>query len=140
LPLFSTFLVSMLSENNNSYTIKLVSLISSCFIFLCSLGLIIFFDNLVILFQYSFFLTGIFSNNIYFGVDGISLFFITLVTFITLLCILIACRRKIGVKFLLIYIFLIEFFCLIIFTVLDILFFYIFFESVLMPMFAIIGI
>jgi len=79
--------------------------------------------------------------NFILGLDGISLFFILLTTFLVPLCLLAGWRNiTFNVKgFLILFLFL-EVFLLFIFSVLDLVLFYIFFESVLIPMFLIIGI
>jgi NADH-quinone oxidoreductase subunit M len=75
------------------------------------------------------------------GIDGISLFFILLTTFLTPLCILASWEsiefrvREYMMAFLLMETFLIGMFC-----ALDMILFYVFFEGVLIPMFLIIGI
>lgn len=75
------------------------------------------------------------------GIDGISLFFVLLTTFLTPLCILASWEsiqfrmREFMMAFLLMETFLIGMFC-----ALDLILFYVFFEGVLIPMFLIIGI
>jgi NADH-quinone oxidoreductase subunit M len=75
------------------------------------------------------------------GIDGISLFFVLLTTFLTPLCILASWEsvsfrmREYMMAFLLLETFLIGMFC-----ALDLVLFYVFFEGVLIPMFLIIGI
>ena len=75
------------------------------------------------------------------GIDGVSLFFILLTTFLTPLCILASWdsirfrMREYMMAFLLLETFLIGMFC-----ALDLILFYVFFEGVLIPMFLIIGI
>jgi NADH-ubiquinone oxidoreductase chain 4 len=140
LPFLTSILLLSLSEKKNMHLIKKISLFSACLTFIFSLWIICFFDKMSLKFQYTFYFNWFFSTRVYFGLDGISVFLILLVAFITFFCILVALRRKAGVKYMLIYIFLIEFFCLVVFTVLDLLVFYMFFESVLMPMFVMIGI
>lgn len=78
--------------------------------------------------------------DIHVGLDGISLFFIILTAFITVSCVLLAWRRTSGMRNFLPSLFFIEFFLLVVFTTLDLLVFYMFFESVLMPMFIVIGV
>lgn len=108
-----------------------------------SLLLLFKFDNFTSAFQFQFFITWIESLNIYYslGLDGISLFFIILTTFLMPLCFLvswvsISYRLR---EFLLCMLFT-EFFLLNVFSILDFFFFYLFFESILIPMFLIIGI
>ena len=79
--------------------------------------------------------------NFYLGVDGISLFFVILTTLLVPLCILASWESiKIYVKEYMIAFLLMETLLIIVFTILDIVLFYIFFESVLIPMFLIVGI
>nr|YP_008999829.1 NADH dehydrogenase subunit 4 [Undaria pinnatifida]AGW46846.1 NADH dehydrogenase subunit 4 [Undaria pinnatifida] len=79
--------------------------------------------------------------NLILGVDGISLFFIILTTLIFPLCLLASWSFNKGeVKTYLISFLSMELILLLVFTNLDLLFFYIFFEAVLIPMFLVIGI
>nr|YP_009829248.1 NADH dehydrogenase subunit 4 [Codium fragile]QJC59766.1 NADH dehydrogenase subunit 4 [Codium fragile] len=83
----------------------------------------------------------ILNLNITLGIDGISLFFLLLTTFLIPLCILIS-WNSIGsnLKSYLISFLLIEYFLIGVFCVLDVLMFYMLFESILIPMFLVIGI
>ena len=75
------------------------------------------------------------------GVDGISLFMIMLSTFLTPFCILASWNTiKNRIKEYMIAFLLLETFMLGMFSSIDILLFYVFFEAVLIPMFLIIGI
>nr|QWK44888.1 NADH dehydrogenase subunit 4 [Saccharina subsessilis] len=79
--------------------------------------------------------------NLILGVDGISLFFVILTTLIFPLCLLASWSFDKGeVKSYLISFLGMELVLLLVFTNLDLLFFYIFFEAVLIPMFLVIGI
>nr|QWK44698.1 NADH dehydrogenase subunit 4 [Lessonia variegata] len=79
--------------------------------------------------------------NLILGVDGISLFFVMLTTLIFPLCLLASWSfNKEKVKTYLISFLGMELILLLVFTNLDLLFFYIFFEAVLIPMFLVIGI
>ena len=77
----------------------------------------------------------------YVGIDGISLYFVLLTTFITPICIL-SNWTDINTKFkyYLIAFLVLETLQISVFVVLDLLLFYVFFESVLIPLFLIIGI
>lgn len=129
--------------SRNEKFIKNFSIFMSFFIFLVSLPLWILFDKSTSNFQYLFKIEWIsqFNINFYFGIDGISLFFIILTTFLIPICMLISYEiiNKNIKEYFILY-FLLEFCLIISFSVLDILVFYIFFESVLIPMFLIIGI
>jgi proton-translocating NADH-quinone oxidoreductase chain M len=76
-----------------------------------------------------------------FGLDGVSILLILLTTFLTPLCILIGWKPNLSYPQLYIALFLImESFIIGAFSILDLFFFYIFFETILIPMFLIIGI
>nr|YP_010394621.1 NADH dehydrogenase subunit 4 [Plasmopara halstedii]DAZ89058.1 TPA_asm: NADH dehydrogenase subunit 4 [Plasmopara halstedii] len=135
--------VTVLSFSKNEKFIKNFSIFMSFFIFLMSLPLWILFDKSTSNFQYLFRIEWInqFNMNFYLGIDGISLFFIILTTFLIPICMLISYETiNKNIKEYFILYFILEFCLLISFSVLDILIFYIFFESVLIPMFLIIGI
>jgi proton-translocating NADH-quinone oxidoreductase chain M len=75
------------------------------------------------------------------AVDGISIFFVILTTFLMPLCLLLSWESvKIKLKEYIIVLLLIEFILINVFCVLDLFFFYIAFESILIPMFLLIGI
>jgi len=81
------------------------------------------------------------SFNFVFGIDGISLFFVLLTTFLIPVCILVGWSsithyvKEYCIAFL-----VLESLMIAVFSILDLLLFYIFFESVLIPMFIIIGV
>ena len=73
------------------------------------------------------------------GIDGLSIFLIILTTFLIPLCLLVNWNNSLNFKNYAVNFLLIESFLIFIFSILDLLIFYIFFESVLIPMFLIIG-
>jgi len=79
--------------------------------------------------------------HLHIGVDGISLYFVLLTTFITPICILSNWENiKEELKYFLMCFLVLETLLIAVFVVLDILLFYVFFESVLIPLFLIVGI
>ena len=127
--------------------IKNIALNISLFNFLISLILWIEFDNSTSKFQFfqnftSFQTDLSFSTfNFVFGLDGISLFFVLLTTFLIPVCILVSWNSITAyVKEYCIAFLVLESLMIAVFAVLDLLLFYIFFESVLIPMFIIIGV
>lgn len=81
------------------------------------------------------------SNIVFFGLDGISLFFIYLTVFLIPLCMLFSFASTDVKTFkFLIGLLLIEILLILTFCVLDFLYFYIFFETVLIPFFVYIGV
>ena len=142
LPLLSIFLLLFI-PSYNKMLLKVTALTTSCIIFICSLLLWVWFDSSTGLFQFVTKVNWIpfFNINLTLGIDGISLFFILLTTMLTFLCILVSWNSiTYNLKEYLIFFLLMEFFLIGVFTTLDLLLFYIFFESVLIPMFLIIGI
>jgi proton-translocating NADH-quinone oxidoreductase chain M len=89
--------------------------------------------------QFSWF--PILNLNFSLGVDGISLFFLLLTTLLIPLCLLIS-WNSVGhnLKEFLICFLVLDFLLIGVFCVLDLLFFYIFFETVLIPMYLIVGV
>lgn len=76
-----------------------------------------------------------------FGVDGISIFFIILTALLTPICVLISLKSiKYLIKEFLLCLLFIEVLLMGVFTILDLVGFYILFEGILIPMFLIIGI
>jgi proton-translocating NADH-quinone oxidoreductase chain M len=124
-------------------TIRILGFCISLFAFIYSLFFWLYFDNSTAKFQFVEIIQWIPSSNINFvlGLDGISLFFIILTTFLIPICILIGWssiknyKKEYIIAFLILESFMIAVFCM-----LDLLLFYVFFESVLIPMFIIIGV
>jgi len=82
-----------------------------------------------------------YSIQMYMGLDGISLFFVILTTFLVPICLLVGWSNiKKDKKEYVIAFLVLESFMLAVFCMLDLLLFYVFFESVLIPMFIIIGV
>lgn len=89
--------------------------------------------------QFSWF--PILNLNFSLGVDGISLFFLFLTTLLIPLCLLISWNSvSYNLKEFLISFLVLDFLLIGVFCVLDLLFFYIFFETVLIPMYLIVGV
>lgn len=126
--------------------IKQSALIVSCVNFIASLFLWILFDSSTASFQ---FVTGVsisetdatFPFQCLLGIDGISLFFVLLTTFLIPVCLLVGWTTiQLFVKEYCLAFLLLESLLIAAFSVVDLLLFYIFFESVLIPMFLVIGV
>ena len=127
------------SENNNAIY---VSLFTSFINFFLAIFLWYSFDSSTAEFQFleeKNWINGYIKFK--FGIDGISILFIVLTTFITPICI-ITCINSIKkrLKEFLIAILILESFMIGVFCSLDLVIFYLFFEAGLIPMFLIIGI
>jgi NADH-quinone oxidoreductase subunit M len=123
--------------------LKSIALTIACITFVFSLILWFFFDKSLGSFQFCtsqvWFLE--YSLTFSLGVDGISLFFVILTTLLIPICLLISWTSvNHSLKIYLVLFLIMESMLIGVFCILDILLFYIFFESVLIPMFLIIGI
>nr|AHB34946.1 NADH dehydrogenase subunit 4 [Neoporphyra perforata]AIB08172.1 NADH dehydrogenase subunit 4 [Neoporphyra perforata] len=136
-------IVLLLTPRSYFNLIRNIAFVTGQLTFICSVLLWLCFESKTSLFQFVYTINWFPTYNIYYtiGIDGISLFFIVLTTWLIITCILISWNvpndqiKEYLICFLILETILIQVFC-----VLDVLFFYIFFESVLIPMFLIIGI
>nr|YP_010338854.1 NADH dehydrogenase subunit 4 [Neorhodella cyanea]UNJ18804.1 NADH dehydrogenase subunit 4 [Neorhodella cyanea] len=122
---------------------KLFAFFCSCFILINSLCMWFFFDFNSSFFQFLLSLKwfSFLGLNYILGVDGLSVLFIILTSFLITICLLISWNySNLFLKEYLISFLILEGFLFQIFCVLDIFLFYIFFESVLLPTFFIIGV
>lgn len=141
-PLFGLLYLLTISKTNLRIC-RMVALYTSCLTFIFSLLLWVYFEQNSPFFQFCKTFNWSSSLNFYYtiGIDGISLFFILLTTFLIILCILVSWESVNNyVKEYLLSFLLLEFLLIQVFSVIDIFLFYIYFESVLIPMFLIIGI
>jgi|TARA_B100001093_G_scaffold458677_1_gene471260 NADH-quinone oxidoreductase subunit M len=131
-----------LSRSNNNTSIIYVSLFTTIANFFLSLLLWFSYNETIPNFQFieeSNWISGFIKFKL--GVDGISILFIVLTTFITPICVLSCVNSiKTRVKEFLIAILILETFMIGVFCSLDLVVFYLFFEAGLIPMFLIIGI
>jgi proton-translocating NADH-quinone oxidoreductase chain M len=111
----------------------------SIYLFLSIVLLWLFFDPYIIPFQYVYHLKyG--SHYVYFGLDGISMFFLFLTSLFVPLCIMFNWNSKsVSINEYLACLLIIEILLFLVFTVLHLFFFYIFFEAILIPFFIMIG-
>jgi proton-translocating NADH-quinone oxidoreductase chain M len=133
LPLFGAIVQLFTSSKRWALAISILT-------FMESIRLYLAFDNNYADFQYLISFNW-FYKDIVFGIDGISIYFILLTTLLFPICILASWN---SIKYLnrqyLVSLLVIEWLLIGVFTVLDILGFYIFYEGVLIPMFFIIGV
>ena len=143
LPTIGALFIFFVRSSNSQYqSSKYVALFITLANFFLSLYLWIVFDKSIVDFQFveerewiSRFV------NYKVGVDGISILFILLTTFITPICVItVNATIKNRLKDFLIAILILETFMIGVFCSLDLVVFYLFFEAGLIPMFLIIGI
>ena len=154
-------LVPALNNNSSSSSeyadpdtkLKIIALAVSVITFLYSLSLLLLFDPTTAEYQFTYAFAdkeaSIFSSDFQIGIDGISLYFVVLTTFLFPISFLASWKitsatslggNKYNVKFYLCTLLVLEVLLLLVFVVTDIMLFYIFFESVLIPLFLIVGI
>ena len=122
-------------------TVKLIALISSIINLIITLVLFIMFDFSINQYQFIQEYHEISNFNIYLGIDGLSIYFVMLTTIITPIALLSNWTSiNENVKSFVVIILLLETLLLAVFLTLDILLFYVFFESILPQLFLLIGI
>ncbi|SMH47731.1 NADH-quinone oxidoreductase subunit M [Mesorhizobium australicum] len=144
LPLVGAFLILWIGDDNEAgrRNIRSVTLFTTVFTFLLSLGIWIGFDNATPGFQMVEKVEWLNSGIAYhMGVDGISMLFVILTTFLMPLCILASWESiQKRVKAYMIAFLVLETLMIGVFCALDLVIFYVFFEAGLIPMFIIIGV
>ncbi len=143
LPTIGALFIFFVRSSNSQYqSSKYVALFITLANFFLSLYLWIVFDNSIVDFQFveeREWISGFVNYKV--GVDGISILFILLTTFITPICVItVNATIKNRLKDFLIAILILETFMIGVFCSLDLVVFYLFFEAGLIPMFLIIGI
>ena len=138
-----TIIILLNTSSNNIKQIKIVSILFSSIILINSCVLFFTFDLSNPYFQF-YTKICLFDNEIlnwqfHFALDGISILFYILTSFLIFLCIIFIQDEK-YLKVYMIFLFLIHITLLFIFSVLDAFLFYIFFEALLIPMYLLIGI
>jgi NADH-quinone oxidoreductase subunit M len=139
-PLIGGFLILFLHDPR---IIKIISITVSFLIFSCLSLVWSSFDQQAAGFQLLTTIDWIkfYNINLVIGVDGVSMLFIMLTSLLIPLCMVssfYSVQKQVKLYFFLFL--LLEFLLLLIFSTLDLFFFYIFFEGVLIPMYLIIGI
>ncbi len=143
LPIIGALFIFFVRSSNSQYqSSKYVALFITLANFFLSLYLWIVFDKSIVDFQFveeREWISGFVNYKV--GVDGISILFILLTTFITPICVItVNATIKNRLKDFLIAILILETFMIGVFCSLDLVVFYLFFEAGLIPMFLIIGI
>ncbi len=142
LPLIGVFFILMIKGENADQRAKHVALFTTVFTFIVSLILWFTFDKTTADFQFVEKAAWLGDNiNYHMGVDGISILFVMLTTFIMPIVILTGwISVKSRVKEYLIAFLILETLMIGVFCALDLVLFYLFFEGGLIPMFLIIGV
>ena len=143
LPILSGVLLLALGRDNQAGSVRWIALVAAVLSLAATVPLIIGFDNATAAMQFQEKLgwIGRFNVNYHLGIDGISMWFVPLTAFITVIVVLSAwevitdrVNQYMG-AFLILSGLLVGVFC-----ALDGLLFYVFFEATLIPMYIIIGV
>lgn len=143
IPLLGALLLAPMQGNTqqSEAQMKRVALGTTLINFILSIVLWAEFDSSTSEYQFTQEFNQVNFCHLHIGVDGISLYFVLLTTFITPICILSNWDNiKEQLKYFLMCFLVLETLLIAVFVVLDILLFYVFFESVLIPLFLIVGI
>jgi NADH-ubiquinone oxidoreductase chain 4 len=139
-PLLATIIIFIFHTDNNEKRLKIIALVSTVINLFISLVIWFLFDNSSKYFQFIQEHYTVGHYDFYLGLDGLSIYFVLLTTLIAPLSII--CNWKSinnKTSYFLVIILVLESALLLIYSVLDILMFYIFFESILAPLFILIG-
>ena len=135
--LFILFLI----PSNNKLVLKIFTLLVSGFVLIMSSYILANFNFNIIhyqyveTFQFSFNILNIDFN---FGLDGLSVYFFFLTSLLIFVCVIFIWEID-KIKESVLNLLLLELLLLLVFSVLDLLLFYVFFEAILIPMFFLVG-
>jgi NADH-quinone oxidoreductase subunit M len=143
LPLVGAVFIALMRGNDDTVlrNIRFIAVLTTVCTFLVSLLILMRYDRSNPGFQLvekADWLGGLFSYHM--GVDGISVLFVILTTFIMPFCILASQSVTVRLKEYMIAFLVLETLMIGVFTALDLMLFYVFFEAGLIPMFIIIGV
>ncbi|MCC8419166.1 MAG: NADH-quinone oxidoreductase subunit M [Rickettsia endosymbiont of Glossina mortisans submortisans] len=141
--LYILLFISQCKKADKEIYVMYVAVLSSVLTFISTIYILIEFDSSNPAYQFVERYAWLDKIGLEFhvGVDGISIFFVTLTSFLTLICIIGSLFTvKKYIKEYLVCFLLMESFCIGAFTSVNLLLFYLFFEAVLVPMYIIIGV
>lgn len=136
------FFLSIFSFFLSATSFKLLLLFGAFFSFLITTHLLITVSTLSTLFNHYILIYKFEFLNLSYSLlfDGITLYFILLTLLLFIICILLGWNLKYKLREFLTVLLFINFFLINVFGISDLFFFYVFFESVLIPMFLLIGV
>lgn len=143
IPLLGALLLAPMNENTSQdiSRIKRLALLTTVITFVISMVLYSRFDSSSAAYQFTAEYNQLSYLHMHIGIDGLSLYFVLLTTFTLPICILASWDNvKHSIKTFMIAFLVLESLLIAVFVVLDLLLFYVFFESVLIPLFIIIGV
>lgn len=141
--LYILLFISQSKKPDKQIHIMYVAVLSSILTFISTIYILIEFDSSNPAYQFveRYSWLDKIGLEFYVGIDGISIFFVALTSFLTLICIIGSLFTiKKYIKEYLVCFLLMESFCIGAFTAINLLLFYLFFEVILVPMYIIIGV
>lgn len=141
--LYILLFISQSKKANKAIYVMYVAVLSSVLTFISTIYILIEFDSSNPAYQFVERYAWLDKIGLEFhvGVDGISIFFVALTSFLTLICIIGSLFTvKKYIKEYLVCFLLMESFCIGAFTSVNLLLFYLFFEAILVPMYIVIGV
>lgn len=143
IPLLGALTLAPMSESTplQISRVKRVALLTTVVTFILSMIMWGEFDSSSSQYQFTVEYNQLSYLHMHMGVDGLSLYFVLLTTFTMPICILASWENvKHNIKSYMIAFLILESLLIAVFVVLDLLLFYVFFESVLIPLFIIVGV
>jgi NADH-ubiquinone oxidoreductase chain 4 len=143
IPLLGALTLAPMSESTplQISRVKRVALLTTVVTFILSMIMWGEFDSSSSQYQFTVEYNQLSYLHMHMGVDGLSLYFVLLTTFTMPICILASWENvKHNIKSYMIAFLVLESLLIAVFVVLDLLLFYVFFESVLIPLFIIVGV
>jgi NADH-ubiquinone oxidoreductase chain 4 len=143
IPLLGALILVPMSESTPAQIsrVKRVALLTTVVTFIVSMIMWGEFDSSSSQYQFTAEYNQLSYLHMHIGVDGLSLYFVLLTTFTLPICVLASWDNvKHNIKSFMIAFLVLESLLVAVFVVLDLLLFYVFFESVLIPLFLIIGV
>lgn len=143
IPLLGALILAPMSETTplQISQVKRVALLTTVVTFILSMVMWGEFDSSSSQYQFTVEYNQLSYLHMHMGVDGLSLYFVLLTTFTMPICVLASWENvKHNIKSYMIAFLVLESLLIAVFVVLDLLLFYVFFESVLIPLFIIVGV
>ena len=143
IPLLGALILAPMSETTplQISQVKRVALLTTVVTFILSMVMWGEFDSSSSQYQFTVEYNQLSYLHMHMGVDGLSLYFVLLTTFTMPICVLASWENvKHNIKSYIIAFLVLESLLIAVFVVLDLLLFYVFFESVLIPLFIIVGV
>ena len=141
IPIIGSFFLLLITDDPSGDKSKKIALGTSLINLILSIYLWIQFDSSTSQYQFVYSFNELTFCHLNIGLDGLSIYFVLLTTFLTPIALLSNYNTiNNNLKYFLISFLILETLQIAVFVALDLLLFYVFFESVLIPLFLMIGV